>query len=235
VSLPFEGCSNPFVTPELGAWCGAVCEGGGERARGGAHGVGWGWLWLREIGGFGLSLAAFREHYFFTRKWHLVRPSTGIVVCPGGCGTLDELFEVATLIQTGKIGGKERKYMRHMPIVLFTKWYWSQIVDVQKAVDLGTCSQSDADRLFMTDSVDEAFEYMTSRLELMEKEREAEEAEEARLAHEFRDQMRLSHLVGGPVASGARAVPPAITALRQHHVATPSPSASSTASGKDDA
>jgi uncharacterized protein (TIGR00730 family) len=60
-------------------------------------------------------------HYFFTRKVMFVRYASGFVVFPGGYGTLDELFEALTLIQTGKV--------RHFPIVLVRREYWAGLLD----------------------------------------------------------------------------------------------------------
>ena len=60
-------------------------------------------------------------HYFFTRKLMFVRYSSAWVIFPGGYGTLDELFEVLTLIQTGKV--------RNFPVILFGRSYWEGLVD----------------------------------------------------------------------------------------------------------
>lgn len=59
---------------------------------------------------------------------------TGLVCAPGGFGTLDELFELLTLKQTGKI-------KRPIPVVLFGKTYWSQVLNLQKMADFGMISQ----------------------------------------------------------------------------------------------
>jgi uncharacterized protein (TIGR00730 family) len=84
-------------------------------------------------------------HYFFTRKVMFVRYSSGFVVFPGGFGTLDELFEAATLRQTEKI--------RHFPIVLFGSAYWQGLVDwlgdTMQAE--GKISPGDIDMLEVTD------------------------------------------------------------------------------------
>jgi len=94
--------------------------------------------------------------YFFTRKFFMLNTCAAIIALPGGVGTMDELFEAMTLMQTGKIG--------RMPIVLFGENYWKDVVNWQAMVKYGTISQSDVDQLFFTDSVDEAYEYVTKNL-----------------------------------------------------------------------
>lgn len=87
--------------------------------------------------------------YFFTRKVILVKYSYGFVVMPGGAGTLDEMFETMTLIQTGKL--------KNFPIVLMGKDFWQPLMDfVYKMADEGTISPDDPDLIFFTDDVDEA-------------------------------------------------------------------------------
>ena len=87
--------------------------------------------------------------YFFARKTMFVKYADGFVILPGGFGTLDELFEAATLRQTGKI--------RHFPIVLFGADYWRGLVDwLQNEVAArGNIDVADAERLIVTDSVDD--------------------------------------------------------------------------------
>jgi hypothetical protein len=89
-------------------------------------------------------------HYFFARKVMFVRYSGAFVVLPGGYGTLDELFEALTLIQTGKI--------REFPVVLLDSGYWSGLVAWLRDRMLadGNISPDDLDLLHVTDSVDEA-------------------------------------------------------------------------------
>jgi uncharacterized protein (TIGR00730 family) len=84
-------------------------------------------------------------HYFFTRKVMFVRYASGFVVFPGGFGTLDELFEAATLRQTQKI--------RYFPIVLFDSNYWAGLVDWLKTSMLadGYINPEDVERLAITD------------------------------------------------------------------------------------
>ncbi len=100
---------------------------------------------------------AFEFHYFFTRKYWFLYLCKAMVICPGGFGTMDELFEALTLRQTGKI-------TKPMPTVLFGTDYWSQVFNFQALVDWGTISPEDVNLFMVTDSVDEAFEYLCREL-----------------------------------------------------------------------
>lgn len=93
-------------------------------------------------------------HYFFVRKVMLVKYSYGFVVLPGGFGTLDEIFETATLIQTGKI--------KQFPLVLMGTEYWRPLMDFMrdKMIPEGTISSVDVERILFTDSPDEAMEFI---------------------------------------------------------------------------
>ncbi|HEY2738925.1 MAG TPA: LOG family protein, partial [Thermoanaerobaculia bacterium] len=88
--------------------------------------------------------------YFFVRKVMLVKYSYAFVVLPGGFGTMDEIFECATLIQTGKI--------RNFPLILLGKDFWQPLHDFlcQRMVPEKTILPADCDRILFTDSVDEA-------------------------------------------------------------------------------
>ena len=91
--------------------------------------------------------------YFFIRKVMLVKYSYGFLVMPGGLGTLDELFEAATLIQTKKI--------LKFPVVLMGKDYWHSLEDqLRRMVAEGTIAADDLDLLLLTDSVDEAMAHL---------------------------------------------------------------------------
>jgi uncharacterized protein (TIGR00730 family) len=87
--------------------------------------------------------------YFFVRKVALVKYSFGFVVVPGGMGTMDELFEALTLIQTGKI--------ENFPVVVVGTEYWHDMRELlEHMAELGTIDRSDLDLLIFTDSVEEA-------------------------------------------------------------------------------
>jgi uncharacterized protein (TIGR00730 family) len=95
-------------------------------------------------------------HYFFVRKALLVKYSYAFVVMPGGAGTLDELFEAITLIQTGKI--------KNFPIVIMGTEYWRELIDfIGKMARLGMISASDASLIFTTDSVEEAIAHIRTK------------------------------------------------------------------------
>jgi len=93
-------------------------------------------------------------HYFFVRKLMLVKYSYGFVAAPGGFGTLDELFEVATLIQTGKI--------KNFPVVLLGVEYWSPLLEFIRGSLLmnAAINPQDLEHLLLTDSPAEAVDFI---------------------------------------------------------------------------
>ena len=100
----------------------------------------------------------FKFHYFFMRKFWFTYLAKAVIAMPGGFGTLDELFELLTLIQTLKI-------KKRLPIVLFGSDFWDKVVDFDALVDFGTIDVADLDLFLRTDSVDEAFDFITAELE----------------------------------------------------------------------
>jgi len=95
-------------------------------------------------------------HYFFVRKTLLVKYSYAFVVFPGGAGTVDEMFEALTLIQTGKI--------ENFPIIVLGTDYWRDMVGfLHKMARAGTISPADLDLIFVTDSVEEAVEHIRQK------------------------------------------------------------------------
>jgi len=100
---------------------------------------------------------AFHFHYFFMRKFWFAYLAKAIIVFPGGFGTLDELFEALTLVQT-------KKMKKPMPIVLFGTEYWREVIDFDALVRHGTISAGDVELAYRTDSVDEAYDWVTAQL-----------------------------------------------------------------------
>lgn len=95
-------------------------------------------------------------HYFFVRKTLLIKYSYAFVVMPGGAGTLDELFEALTLIQTGKI--------KNFPIVIMGTSYWKELIDfMNKMAEFGMINQTDVSLVYATDSVEEAITHIRSK------------------------------------------------------------------------
>ena len=80
-----------------------------------------------------------------------------MVLFPGGFGTLDELFEILTLVQT-------RKMRKRVPIILFGQKFWSEIINFDALVRYGTISPEDVDLFHLTDSLDDAYAIITREL-----------------------------------------------------------------------
>jgi len=146
-----------------------VCSGGGpgimEAANRGAS----------EAGGYSIGLnislpyeqapnpyisreLSFEFHYFFVRKFWFAYLAKALIVFPGGFGTLDELLEILTLVQTGKM-------TKDVPIVLYGGSFWKQIINFQALIDWGVISPDDLGLFTFCDTPQEAFEYLQKRLE----------------------------------------------------------------------
>ncbi|HEX5043462.1 MAG TPA: LOG family protein [Candidatus Polarisedimenticolaceae bacterium] len=157
-SKSLQGAARRFI----------VCSGGGpgimeaaNRGASEAHGI--------SIG-LGISLPSepaanpyitrelgFEFHYFFMRKFWLVYPAKALVVFPGGFGTMDELFELLTLVQT-------RKIQKRLPIVLYGEEFWRDLLHLDTLVRWGTISPEDLALFRIIDSVDEAFDHLKTEL-----------------------------------------------------------------------
>ncbi|WP_112320380.1 LOG family protein [Oceanibium sediminis] len=96
---------------------------------------------------------AFNFHYFAIRKMHFLMRAKAITVFPGGFGTLDELFETLTLVQTGR--------MKPMPILLFGRSFWERIVNWEALADAGTISAEDLDLLNFVDTAEDAWKIIS--------------------------------------------------------------------------
>jgi len=145
-----------------------VCTGGGpgimEAANRGASeakglNVGLGISLPQEPSGnpYSTRQLSFEFHYFFMRKFWFVYLAKALVAFPGGFGTLDEFFEVMTLLQTGKL-------KKRMPIVLFGSEFWNDVLNLDALVRFGTIDRADLDLFRVSDTVDDAFDFITTEL-----------------------------------------------------------------------
>ncbi|XHS80547.1 TIGR00730 family Rossman fold protein [Burkholderiaceae bacterium UC74_6] len=100
----------------------------------------------------------FRFHYFALRKMHFLMRAVALVAFPGGFGTLDELFEVLTLIQTGK--------SRQRPILLFGRDFWSKLINFDLLIETGMISPGDENLFRFVETAEEAWELLDSEYEL---------------------------------------------------------------------
>ncbi len=146
-----------------------VCTGGGpgvmEAGNRGAHDVGAASIGLNVVlpheqapNAYVTPALSLNFHYFAIRKMHFLMRAKAIAIFPGGFGTMDELFESLTLIQTGR--------MEHVPLILFGSEFWNSIVDFQALADFGTISPDDLDLLNFVDTADEAWSIIANHYEI---------------------------------------------------------------------
>jgi uncharacterized protein (TIGR00730 family) len=100
----------------------------------------------------------FQFHYFALRKMHFLMRSAGLVCFPGGFGTLDEMFEVLTLTQTGKV--------RKRPIVLVGREFWTKLINFDWLVDTGMIAADDLKLFHLVETAEEAWAVLESELGL---------------------------------------------------------------------
>ncbi len=138
-----------------------ICTGGGpgimEAANRGAHDEGAPNIGLNitlphEQSGnrFITPTLSYKFHYFALRKMHFMMRAKALVAFPGGFGTLDELFEVLTLVQTGKT--------KPVPVILFGTDFWTRLIDFDFLVEQGTISAEDLRLFHRTDDPQEAWD-----------------------------------------------------------------------------
>lgn len=97
---------------------------------------------------------SFQFHYFALRKMHFLLRARAVAVFPGGFGTFDELFELLTLVQTGK--------MKPVPILLFGGDFWGRVVNFQALVEEGVISAKDLDLFRIVETAQEAWDHITT-------------------------------------------------------------------------
>ena len=96
----------------------------------------------------------FQFHYFAIRKLHFLLRAKGLVVFPGGYGTLDELFDTLTLRQTGR--------MQNVPVIMFGREFWENVIDFQYLADEGTIDDRDLDLFSYAETAQEAWDIITA-------------------------------------------------------------------------
>ncbi|MBT8380286.1 MAG: TIGR00730 family Rossman fold protein [Ignavibacteria bacterium] len=157
-SMNLETMANRFI----------ICTGGGpgimEAANKGA----------KKAGGYSIGLnisipyeqfinkyvtpdLSFEFHYFFMRKFWFAYLSKAFIIFPGGFGTMDELFEVITLIQTAKMKKK-------LAMVIYDKNYWNKIINFDALVEQGMISKSDVKLFSMCSNIDDAYDIIVKHL-----------------------------------------------------------------------
>jgi uncharacterized protein (TIGR00730 family) len=97
-------------------------------------------------------------HYFFMRKLWFAQMAKALIVFPGGFGTMDEMWEILTLMQTGKLSS-------HHLILIYGREYWDKVLDWEAMVDSGTISEREFKLLKFADTVDDAFDQVRTDLE----------------------------------------------------------------------
>ena len=100
----------------------------------------------------------FEFHYFFMRKLWFLYHAKALICFPGGFGTLDELFETLTLVQTRKV------HKKNLSIMLYDRQYWQNLIHFEKLVDMGFISPRDLDLFHYFDTPEEGMTYLEPRL-----------------------------------------------------------------------
>ena len=99
----------------------------------------------------------FEFHYFFMRKFWFAYLAKALVVFPGGFGTLDEMFEILTLVQTDKLSKK-------IGVVLYGREYWQDVLDLKPMAEWGAIAEKDLELLHFADTPSDAFEHLRDHL-----------------------------------------------------------------------
>jgi uncharacterized protein (TIGR00730 family) len=140
-----------------------VCSGGGpsfmEAANRGAQDVGAESIGLNIVlpheqlpNPYVTPSLSFQFHYFALRKMHFLLRARAVAVFPGGFGTFDEMFELLTLIQTGKV--------RPLPILLYGREFWKRVVNFEALVEEGVISERDLDLITWCETAEEGWAHV---------------------------------------------------------------------------
>jgi uncharacterized protein (TIGR00730 family) len=158
MQLPDAGAGHRFV----------VCSGGGPGIMEAANRGAW------EAGGKSIGLnirlpfeqfpnryitpeLSFDFHYFFMRKFWFAYLARALVVFPGGFGTLDELFEILTLAQTGKLA-------RNISVLLYGRAYWERVLNIEALIEAGAVSPQSRNLFAYADTPEDAFAHLKESL-----------------------------------------------------------------------
>jgi uncharacterized protein (TIGR00730 family) len=145
-----------------------ICSGGGPgmmeaankgaaQAGGKSIGLGISLPFEQSLNPYCTEELSFEYHYFFTRKYWFLYPAKALVVFPGGFGTMDELFEMLTLLQTQKVP-------KEIPILLYGSEFWNDILNFDSFRKWGVISEIDLSLFKIVDSVNEAAEILIREL-----------------------------------------------------------------------
>lgn len=145
-----------------------VCSGGGpgmmeaanrgaSQAKGKSIALGISLPFEQGINSFASEKLSFEFHYFFIRKFYFLYHAKAVVVFPGGFGTMDELFEALTLIQTKKLGKK-------IPVYLYGSEFWKDLINFEQFIKWGVISAKDLNLFRIVDGVEESFDQIRSDL-----------------------------------------------------------------------
>ncbi len=96
-------------------------------------------------------------HYFFMRKFWFLYLAKALVIFPGGFGTLDELMELLTLIQTKKIRKK-------VPVVIYDSAFWKKVINFDHMLEMGTISEEDMNLFYFAETIDDAYKFLTKEI-----------------------------------------------------------------------
>nr|WP_321457621.1 TIGR00730 family Rossman fold protein [uncultured Cohaesibacter sp.] len=151
------------LNPSNGTHRNVICTGGGpgimEAANRGAYEAGAKNIGLnivlpheQHINPYVTPGLSFQFQYFALRKMHFAMRANALVAFPGGFGTLDELFDILTLKQTGKASG--------MPIILYGKDFWSNLINFDVLIKHGTIAPTDVEHFIIVDTPEEAWHVM---------------------------------------------------------------------------